>query len=32
MAGREISQNKKKHMKSRVVIPEEAGMVFAVVV
>lgn len=28
-AGKEISQNKKKHIKSRVLVPEEIGMVFA---
>jgi hypothetical protein len=25
MAGREINQNRKKHMKSLVVVPEDAG-------
>ena len=29
MAGREMSQNKKKHMKSRVVVPDDAGIWFA---
>ena len=30
MAGREMSQKRKKHMKSRVVVPEEAGRWLAV--
>lgn len=29
MAGREMSQNKKKHMKSRVVVPDDSGRRFA---
>lgn len=29
MAGSEMSQNMKKHMKSRVVVPEDAGKWFA---
>ena len=29
MAGSDISQKRKKHMKSLVFIPEEAGMLFA---
>jgi hypothetical protein len=29
MAGSDISQNKKKHMKSLVVVPDEAGRWFA---
>lgn len=32
MAGREMSQNRKKHMKSRVFVPEEAGMELAICV
>lgn len=30
MAGSEINQKRKKHMKSRVVVPDEAGKWFAV--
>jgi hypothetical protein len=30
MAGREISQKRKKHIKSLVLVPDDAGMVFAV--
>jgi hypothetical protein len=30
MAGSEMSQNKKKHTKSRVFVPEDAGRLFAV--
>ena len=29
MAGREINQNRKKHIKSLVVVPEDAGRWFA---
>ena len=29
IAGREMSQNRKKHIKSRVVVPDEAGRWFA---
>ena len=29
MAGREISQNRKKHIKSRVVMPADSGILFA---
>ena len=29
MAGSDISQKRKKHMKSLVFVPEEAGMLFA---
>lgn len=29
MAGSEINQNRKKHMKSLVLVPEETGMEFA---
>lgn len=30
MAGREISQKRKKHIKSLVLVPDDAGMVFAI--
>ena len=29
MAGKEISQKRKKHMKSRVFVPDDAGIEFA---
>ena len=30
IAGREMSQKRKKHMKSRVLVPDDSGMEFAI--